>query len=113
MMQAQLLKLKRTPFVWYLIVSTAGILGLFLLYSSLYSWKPVPERLQFLFEVYGAALPLLHGLTVFFLVNPEEQMSGMYDLLTSKSRTGTFITLISLVWGIESLRLLLVLTKIS
>ena len=113
MMQAQLLKLKRTPFVWYLIVSTAGILGLFLLYSSLYSWKPVPERLQFLFEVYGAALPLLHGLTVFFLVNPEEQMSGMYDLLTSKSRTGTFITLISLVWGIESLRLLLVLFALS
>ena len=108
MIQAQLLKLKRTPFVWYLILSTAGILALFLLYNSLYSWKPVSERLQFLFEIYGAALPLLHGLTVFFMVNPEEQMSGMYDLLASKSRTGTFLTLISLVWGIESLRLMLV-----
>ena len=73
MIQAQLLKLKRTPFVWYLILSTAGILALFLLYNSLYSWKPVSERLQFLFEIYGAALPLLHGLTVFFMVNPKSR----------------------------------------
>ena len=27
MMHAQLIKLKRTPFVWYLIISTIGILA--------------------------------------------------------------------------------------
>lgn len=108
MIQAQLIKLKRTPFVWYLILSTAGILAVFLLYSSLYSAKPVQERLQFLFEIYGAALPLLHGLTVFFLINPDEQIANMYGLLTVKNRTGMFMTLVSIVWGIESMRLALV-----
>lgn len=108
MIQAQLIKLKRTPFVWYLILSTAGVLAVFLLYNSLYSWKPVQERLQFLFEIYGAALPLLHGLTVFFLINPDEQIANMYGLLTVKNRTGMFMTLVSIVWGIESLRLALV-----
>jgi ABC-2 type transport system permease protein len=108
MIQAQLIKLKRTPFVWYLILSTAGVLAVFLLYNLLYSWKPVQERLQFLFEIYGAALPLLHGLTVFFLINPDEQIANMYGLLTVKNRTGMFMTLVSIVWGIESLRLALV-----
>ena len=78
MMHAQLIKLKRTPFVWYLIISTIGILAVFLLYNSLYSGKPADDRMKLLFEVYGAALPLLHGLTVFFLINPDEQMANMY-----------------------------------
>ncbi len=108
MIKAQLIKLKRTHFVWYLIVSTIGILGMFLLYSSIYSWKPIADRLKFLFEIYGAALPLLHGLTVFFLVNPEEQLANMYGLLSVKNRTGMFMTLVSLVWGIESIRTALV-----
>lgn len=108
MIHAQLIKLKRTPFVWYLIISTIGILAVFLLYNSLYSGKPADDRMKLLFEVYGAALPLLHGLTVFFLINPEEQMANMYGLLSVKNRTGMFMTLVSLVWGIESIRTALV-----
>lgn len=113
MIQAQLLKLKRTPFVWYLIVSTIGILAVFLLYNSIYAWKPLADRMKFLFEIYGAALPLLHGLTVFFLINPEEQMANMYGLLSVKNRSGMFMTLLSLVWGIESIRMALLLLTLS
>jgi ABC-2 type transport system permease protein len=108
MIHAQLIKLKRTPFIWYLTASTTGIIALFLLYNSLYSGKPADDRMKLIFEIYGVALPLLHGLTVFFLTGPDEQMANMYGLLSVKNRTGMFMTLVSLVWGIESLRTALV-----
>ena len=113
MIQAQLIKLRRTPFVWYLILSTIGITAMFFLFNVLYSWKSLPERIQFLFEVYGAFLPLLHGLTVFFLINPEEQMSNMYELLSVKNRIGMFWVLTLIVWGIESIRMALVFIIMS
>lgn len=113
MIQAQFIKLRRTPFWWYLILSTIGIIAMFILYNMIYSWKPLSERLQLLFEIYGAFLPLLHGLTIFFLINPEEQMANMYELLSVKNRTGMILTLMSLVWGIESLRMSLVFMSLS
>ncbi len=113
MIQAQFIKLRRTPFVWYLILSTIGIIAMFLLYNMVYPWKPLPERIQFLFEVYGAFLPLLHGLTVFFLINPEEQMANMYELLSVKNRVGMFLILTLMVWGIESIRMALVFTVMN
>lgn len=113
MIQAQFIKLRRTPFWWYLILSTIGIIAMFFLYNMIYLWKPLSERLQLLFEIYGAFLPLLHGLTVFFLLNPEEQMANMYELLSVKNRTGMISTLMSLVWGIESLRMILVFLALS
>ncbi|MCR5640681.1 MAG: hypothetical protein K6G04_04925 [Lachnospiraceae bacterium] len=107
MIQAQLIKMKRTPFAWYLFLSTVGLIGMFLLYNVLYNYKPVEERLQLLFEIYGTFLPLLHALTVFFIINPEEQMANMYQLLSVKRRITQFLTLAFMVWSMESIRLLL------
>ena len=86
---------------------------MFLLYNMLYSWKPLSERVQFVLEVYVAFFPLLHALTVFFLINPEEQMANMYVLLSVKDRTGMFLTIIFLAWGIESMRMALVFLALS
>ena len=113
MIQAQFIKLRRTPFSWYLAITTIGMIALFVLYNVLYVAKPVGERLQLLYEVYGAFLPLLHGLTVFFLINPEEQMANMYQLLSVRRRIMMFLSLTFMVWSIETIRLIITFAAVG
>ncbi len=113
MIQAQFIKLKRTPFIWYLAITTIGIISMFVLYNMIYAWKPLKDRLQLLYEVYGGFLPLLHGLTVFFLINPEEQMANMYQLLSVRRRIKMFLSLTFMVWSIETIRLILTFVAVG
>ena len=113
MIQAQFIKLRRTPFSWYLAITTIGIISMFVLYNMIYAWKPLGERLQLLYEVYGAFLPLLHGMTVFFLINPEEKMANMYQLLSVRRRIRMFLSLTFIVWVIETMRLILTFAAVG
>ena len=40
---------------------------MFVLYNLIYAWKPLGERLQLLYEVYGVFLPLLHTVVLIIL----------------------------------------------
>lgn len=105
---AEFIKLKNTSFWGYMVVSTIGIIAMFILYNCLYASKAINERITLLFEIYAMMMPLLHSITISYFVRQEEKILNMYRILAVKSRTEVFAGKILMIWGMETIRLLLI-----